>query len=62
MTHQPLIAEHELLSSGPHGHAALLEAADVHMREPQIELIAERCARDWSVSAFDARVLCLDRG
>ena len=61
VTHKPLIAEHELLPSSPNGHAAFLDTADVDVREAQIELIAERRTGNRSVSAFDTRVLCLNR-
>ena len=61
MADQPLVAEHELLSAGPNGEPAPLDVADVGVRQPHVELIAEWRAGDRAVSSLDARVLRLHR-
>jgi hypothetical protein len=59
MPNEALIAEDELLAPSAQREAALVERANVGVREPEIQLIAERRTSGSPVTAFDARVLCL---
>ena len=62
MAYQALVPKEDFLPAGADREAALLERADVRVGLAQIELIAERRARDGPVPALDARVLRLDGG
>ncbi len=59
---EPLVTEHQLLPSSAEREATLVDIADIHMRDAEVELIAEWGAECDGVASFDARVLRLNGG